>query len=364
MTLVLCLVSCSLTLFQIIGHLTTYRLPDQQRYIIRIMLMVPIYAVDSILGIVEHEHAAGIALVRDTYEAYVLYNFFQLLMSFVGGDQGIVDLWNKFNGPRATMPHMAPFSWIWGPFRLNKSTVTLWRWLLVQYMVFSPLCTLIIFVGKRDGLYEPESWSFSDLHLYLTIAQNVSVTMAFTALFYFYLASKKLIPMKPHHPTGKFIAVKLVVFLSFWQGIVVGLLGSHGVFPTGIRRFLFTWHPRKQSVGATEEAIENLLTVAEMFITAVLHHFVFSHHEYTTKAIVAKTKAKLSIEDVDKKVDVPEKMNPIRAFLHAFSVGDVLAETVKSSTDLVRDRSSSSEKSTRRKVAENSASAGGVRKRH
>jgi hypothetical protein len=39
-------------------------------------------------------------LVRDSYESYVIYTFFNLLMSYLGGEEKVVEAWGK------TMPEM------------------------------------------------------------------------------------------------------------------------------------------------------------------------------------------------------------------------------------------------------------------
>ena len=51
------------------AHLEYYRRPQRQRYVIRIILMVPIYAVASLLSLFFPEHALLFGVPRDAYEA-------------------------------------------------------------------------------------------------------------------------------------------------------------------------------------------------------------------------------------------------------------------------------------------------------
>ena len=51
-------VSCVMTARLVRAPLEYYRRPQRQRYIIRIVLMVPIYAVDSLLGLFFPDRAA------------------------------------------------------------------------------------------------------------------------------------------------------------------------------------------------------------------------------------------------------------------------------------------------------------------
>lgn len=53
-------------------------------------------------------------------------------------------------------------------------------------------------------------------YLYVTIVCNMSVSLSLYALFLFYFSTRDL--LSPYRPTLKFLVVKSVIFLSFWQG--------------------------------------------------------------------------------------------------------------------------------------------------
>ncbi len=61
-------------------------------------------------------------------------------------------------------------------------------------------------------------WSHSVAggYLYVTIVYNVSVSLSLYALFLFYFSTRDL--LSPYRPMLKFLMVKSVIFLSFWQG--------------------------------------------------------------------------------------------------------------------------------------------------
>lgn len=50
----------------------------------------------------------------------------------------------------------------------------------------------------------------------MTLVYNASVSLALYALFLFYFATKEL--LRPFEPMLKFLTIKAVIFLSFWQG--------------------------------------------------------------------------------------------------------------------------------------------------
>lgn len=53
-------------------------------------------------------------------------------------------------------------------------------------------------------------------YLYVTIIYNISVSLSLYALFLFYFSTREL--LSPYSPMLKFLMVKSVIFLSFWQG--------------------------------------------------------------------------------------------------------------------------------------------------
>jgi len=76
-------------------------------------------------------------------------------------------------------------------------------------------------------------------YLYITIIYNISITLALYALFLFYIATKEL--LSAYDPKMKFLTVKSVIFLSFWQGkVAVSALNTElTTFKTANERDLF-----------------------------------------------------------------------------------------------------------------------------
>lgn len=67
----------------IYGHLTQYFAPRLQKYIVRILLLVPIYAGCSCAETVFPRAAVYLTTFRELYEAYTLFNFITFLMVFL-----------------------------------------------------------------------------------------------------------------------------------------------------------------------------------------------------------------------------------------------------------------------------------------
>jgi len=84
------------------------------------------------------------------------------------------------------------------------------------------------------------------------------------------------VDLAPHHPFLKVAAIKLVIFLSFWQSFVISILTSSTlklVEPTS-----------KIAYPDLKIGIPSLLLCIEMAIFSILHLFAFPYKPYTIKA--------------------------------------------------------------------------------
>lgn len=85
--------ACALSLWLIHRHKTHFTAPDIQSKVVGILWMVPIYAVDSYISLLIPKASLYVDMLRDCYEAYVLYLFLALMLSLMGcddDDSGVV----------------------------------------------------------------------------------------------------------------------------------------------------------------------------------------------------------------------------------------------------------------------------------
>jgi hypothetical protein len=61
-----------LAIWLVYQHLLDYNEPRLQRYLVRIIFMLPVYAVDSYLSLLFKEYSLYFDCARDVYEAWVL----------------------------------------------------------------------------------------------------------------------------------------------------------------------------------------------------------------------------------------------------------------------------------------------------
>ncbi|XP_013791910.2 transmembrane protein 184B-like [Limulus polyphemus] len=80
------------TCHQIYQYLRYYSCPTEQRWIVRILFIVPIYAFDSWLSLLFFHDSFYIYFdsVRNWYEAFVIYNFLSLCYEYLGGESNIM----------------------------------------------------------------------------------------------------------------------------------------------------------------------------------------------------------------------------------------------------------------------------------
>ncbi|URE22090.1 hypothetical protein MUK42_17636 [Musa troglodytarum] len=132
----------------------------------------------------------------------------------------------------------------------------------LQFVILKPILVVITFIFYAKGKYEDGNFSVDQAYLYITIIYTISYSMALYALALFYVACKDL--LRPFNPVPKFIIIKSVVFLTYWQGVLVFLAA------------------KSKLIKNAEEAadLQNFVLCVEMLAAAVGHLYAFPYKEY------------------------------------------------------------------------------------
>lgn len=85
----------------------------------------------------------------------------------------------------------------------------------MQFVILKPILVAVTLIFYAKGKYKDGNFSPNQSYLYLTITYTISYTMALYALALFYVACKDL--LQPFNPVPKFVIIKSVVFLTYWQ---------------------------------------------------------------------------------------------------------------------------------------------------
>lgn len=249
-------------------HLTHFSKPMVQSKIVGILWMVPIYTVQSWLSLSFKHYALYLDMFRDCYESYVLYLFLALLVAYLGdGDEGrVVELLER--QPR--VKHVYPFKLCLGGGVVPHGAEFLkfCKFGTMQYIVLKPTCTLVAVILSACGLYGEGSFALNRFWAYQTFIMNVSVGYAFYCLGMFYVLLHG--PLEVHNPVPKFLCIKAVLFLSFWQGVIIAALVRLGLLP----------HFGEWTTQNVAMAIQEVLICIEMMLVAFAHRYAFPVTDY------------------------------------------------------------------------------------
>ena len=90
--------------------------------------------------------------------------------------------------------------------------------------MIKPFAALVAFVLHHYfDLYDQGNFSPRNGYVYICIAVNTFVSFSLYWLVMFYMATKDA--MARYDPVLKFLCIKGVLFFSFWQSVVVSVLG-------------------------------------------------------------------------------------------------------------------------------------------
>ncbi|XP_076336787.1 transmembrane protein 184B-like isoform X2 [Tachypleus tridentatus] len=144
----------------------------------------------------------------------------------------------------------------------------------LQFCAVKPLMSVITLILQPFGKYSDGDWRADSGYLYITIIYNISVSLALYGLVLFYFATKEL--LSPYKPVWKFCTVKSVIFLSFWQGVILAILEKAGV----ISPIYSNQGISMASVGTVSAGYQNFLICIEMFFASLALRYAFPYQVY------------------------------------------------------------------------------------
>ena len=137
-----------------------------------------------------------------------------------------------------------------------------------QYCFIRVFMTIVAVVTQAVNRYCLESLNPAFSHVWVMGIEAVAVTIAMYCLIQFYVQIRH--DIKQHKPLLKIAAIKLVIFLSFWQTILLSFLTSAGAIKPS---------PKFQTPDI-KVGIPAMLLCIEMAIFSVFHLFAFSYKPY------------------------------------------------------------------------------------
>ncbi|THH30764.1 hypothetical protein EUX98_g3435 [Antrodiella citrinella] len=264
--------------------------------VVRIMLMVPLYAISSLISLFSLQAAFFIDVIRDIYEAFVIYCFFDLLVAYLGGERSLIIL---LHGRSPKYP-VFPTNLFWSEVDVSDPYTFLFlKRGVLQYVQVKPILALATIILKATGKYNEGNLRPDSGYLYVSIVYNFSICMSLYCLAMFWMCVNE--DLKPFRPMPKFLCVKGILFFSFWQSLFISILVSAGAI-TKLGPYTDTEHI---SLGLTD-----CLICLEMPIFAIAHQYAFSATDF-----------------VDARAKYVARMPIMYAFRDAFGLKDVVEDS-------------------------------------
>lgn len=260
-------ISCT----SIYKHFKHYSKPADQRLIVRIQLLLPLYALSSWLGLTSERGSAIVAPFQEIYEAVVIYTFFTLLTNILGGERNVVIM----TMGRAPKNHPFPFNNVFPKVDISDpyTFLSIKRGIL-QYVWLKPILCLSIIIMKATGTYKEHYMGLTSGYMWLGIIYNVSISVSLycLALFWYCL----LDDLKPYRPLPKFLCIKAIIFFSYWQGVLLAILVL-----TGFIHDVGYYTPDNIAT-----AIQNTLMCIEMLGFAIGHWHAFTYKDFESYGLM------------------------------------------------------------------------------
>lgn len=270
------LLSTVVIFLSILMHLLNYRKPFQQRLMIRIQLIVPLFALSCYSMLVNPTAVYNkfiIEPLREIYEAFVIYTFFSLLTDMLGGAKSIVIM----TSGRAPVAHPGFLRFFLPKLDISDPhTFLAIKRGILQYVWLKPALCFGMLILEALGWYDVNDLGIRSLYLWFNLVYNFSVSLSLYCLAIFWRIL--WMDLRPFNPVGKFLCVKLIIFASYWQGILLAILNFAGVLPG---------NSAEDENGAPNigMAIQNALLCCELILFALGHWFSFSYKPFTISRI-------------------------------------------------------------------------------
>ncbi|XP_075832714.1 transmembrane protein 184C-like isoform X2 [Microtus pennsylvanicus] len=202
---------------------------------------------------------------KDCYEAFVLYNFMILMRNYV-----------QIQSPRVmlhleTKHQRLPFLCCCPPWARGEMVNCMCRWGMLQYAVIRLVTTLTTMVCETAGVYKEGNLSVDNAWTYLFIVNNFSEFFAVYCLWLFYKMLKE--ELRGLKPVGKFVCIKMVVWLSLLQGVIIAVLLKVGIISETLTK---EW----QNPEATAIGLQDFITSIGMLVAAFGNNYFFPYDPY------------------------------------------------------------------------------------
>ncbi|PIA46821.1 hypothetical protein AQUCO_01500397v1 [Aquilegia coerulea] len=275
----LVLITLTLSTYLVLEHLSAYKNPEEQKFLICVILMVPCYAIESFISLVDPSISVYCEILRDCYEAFAMYSFGRYLVACLGGEERTIEFMKREGRASARTPllqhssekgvvkHPFPMKYFVKPWKLGLWFYQVVKIGIVQYMLIKSFSAMLAVILEAFGVYCEGEFKWKCGYPYIAVVLNFSQSWALYCLVQFYTVTKdELAHIKP---LAKFLTFKSIVFLTWWQGVAIALLYDLGLFNSPIAQDL-----------RFKSSIQAFIICIEMAVASSVHLYVFPAKPY------------------------------------------------------------------------------------
>ncbi|KAK3195667.1 hypothetical protein Dsin_026977 [Dipteronia sinensis] len=273
----LLVVTLSLSMYLVFEHLSAYKNPEEQKFLIGVILMVPCYSIESFVSLMNPSISVDCEILRDCYESFAMYCFGRYLVACLGGETRTIEFMERegrLKTPllepgleKGTVTHPFPMNYIFKPWKLGQWFYQVVKIGIVQYMLIKSLSAIVALILEIFGVYCEGDFKWGCGYPYIAVVLNFSQSWALYCLVQFYTVTKdELAHIKP---LAKFLTFKSIVFLTWWQGVAIALLYALGLFKSPIAQGL-----------QFKSSVQDFIICIEMGIASIVHLYVFPAKPY------------------------------------------------------------------------------------
>ncbi|XP_022636841.1 protein LAZ1 isoform X2 [Vigna radiata var. radiata] len=273
------LTTLTLSMYLLFEHLSAYKNPEEQKFLIGVILMVPCYSIESFVSLVNPSIGVDCEILRDCYESFAMYCFGRYLVACLGGEERTIQFMERqarlsvkipllqHSSDKATINHPFPLNYFFKPWKLGHRFYQIVKFGIVQYMLIKAFTAILAVILEAFGVYCEGEFKVGCGYPYTAVVLNFSQSWALYCLVQFYTVTKdELAHIKP---LAKFLTFKSIVFLTWWQGVAIALLCTFGLFKSPIAQGL-----------QFKSSVQDFIICIEMGIASIVHLYVFPAKPY------------------------------------------------------------------------------------
>lgn len=214
---------------------------------VRILSLPALYSLEASLSISAPSWAPVFVMFRGLCEALVIIAFLQYLVIML----------DDIHIPIKTS-HLIPCNCCFSKWEMKKIITCILQYVVVMFIIMP----ITLFTWAGNVYQHPSKFSPKGAYIYCSTIRNISQIFAMYGLVLFYKSLYQHIQQKIYKPIVKLACIKLIVFFTFWQSLLIsGLVYEQFLVPED------------------DVYYNNGILVIEMLIFAFLHIYAFSGKE-------------------------------------------------------------------------------------